>query len=330
VSPVAGRDPPDVTPLGYNGIMSADDLLLDEANASLDLEPGDDALIEQITPCSRSRAPAVALPRHLSPSSAALFEQCPRRWRLRYVDKVTEPVGEEALVGTFAHRVLELLLAEPRHRRTQDRAKAIARTVWPDTEGHPDYQALGLDAAASRAFRWKGWLAVSGLWQNEDPAPSTWPPPSATSPPSSTGSRSSAWSIASTAAPTAWSSPTTSRVAPVAPVRTRQAHPGAALCRGGGASDGQAPVRARLVYLGNARSRPRHPRRRSDRGRRAASDLGRPRRSQAVPTTFDPAPGPLCGWCPFADQCDEGLVELRRRHDQGRLRHDAPAAALVA
>jgi putative RecB family exonuclease len=310
--------------------MSADDLLLDEANASLDLEPGDDALIEQDA-LFQVEGTAVALPRHLSPSSAALFQQCPRRWRLRYVDKLTEPVGEEALVGTFAHRVLELLLAEPRHRRTQDQAKAIARAVWPDTEGHPDYQALGLDADASRAFRWKGWLAVSGLWQNEDPR---------TVDVAATERHVTAeldgvpfLGVVDRLDRCADGLVVTDYKSGRPPSRrfehdklTQVLLYAAAVA----ASDGQAPARARLVYLGQRTiETPATP----DAIGTAVAALRATwdRLNQAVlDDAFDPKPGPLCGWCPFAGQCDEGLVELRRRHDQGRLRHDAPGAALVA
>ena len=72
--------------------------------------------------------PAGPLPRHLSPSSATLFTQCPRRWRLRYIDRIAEPAGAAAVIGTFAHRVLEVLLGEAPEHRTQDRAKLIATT----------------------------------------------------------------------------------------------------------------------------------------------------------------------------------------------------------
>ena len=63
------------------------------------------------------------LPRSFSPSSAGLWKQCPRRWRYRYVEKLPDPPGIPALIGTFAHRVLELLCNEPATDRTVDRAR---------------------------------------------------------------------------------------------------------------------------------------------------------------------------------------------------------------
>ena len=40
---------------------------------------------------------------------------------------------------------------------------------------------------------------------------------------------------------------------------------------------------------------------------------------------FEAKTGPLCGWCPFVGECEQGSAEVRSRLDQGRLRLDAPA-----
>ena len=44
---------------------------------------------------------------------------------------------------------------------------------------------------------------------------------------------------------------------------------------------------------------------------------------------FNTRPGPLCGWCPYADLCDDGRAEVERRVSAGRMRDDAPARALL-
>ncbi|MBK5224921.1 MAG: PD-(D/E)XK nuclease family protein [Acidimicrobiia bacterium] len=275
--------------------------------------------------------PVVAAPHHLSPSSASLFNQCPRRWRLRYVDRMVEPPGEEALVGTFAHRVLEVLLGEVPEHRTQERAKIIAREVWPETERHPDYRSLGLDAARARAFRWKGWLAVQGLWALEDPA--------------TVAVRATEQRVSATIGGVPFLGVVD---------RLEECHDGmvvtdyksgrppstrfrddklaqvllyaAAITE----TDGEAPVRARLVYLGNtiieAHATP-------DRVGEAVGALRTTwdeLTAAAAGDEFAPKPGPLCGWCPHAATCPEGMAEIQQRWDQGRLRADAPAAALVA
>ena len=110
------------------------------------------------------------LPRSFSPSSAGTWNQCPQRWRYRYIQKLPDPPGEPALLGTFAHRVLELLCAEAAADRTVERARELAGQAWPETADNPEFQALGLDDDAQRAFRWRAWTAIHGLWSLEDPA----------------------------------------------------------------------------------------------------------------------------------------------------------------
>jgi len=108
--------------------------------------------------------------RFLSPSGASTFRQCARRWRFRYVDKLPDPPGIPALVGTFVHRVLEELLAVDGADRTVDRAKLIARTVWPEIEENPAFIDLGLEPDAGRRVRWDAWRLVEGYFGLEDPA----------------------------------------------------------------------------------------------------------------------------------------------------------------
>jgi putative RecB family exonuclease len=293
-------------------------------------EPGDDARLADQALFAVDE-PAAGAPRHLSPSSAGLFEQCPRRWRLRYIDKLPEPVGEEALIGTFAHRVLEVLLAEPAARRTPDRAREIARKVWPETARHPDFRGLGLDEAAARAFRWKGWLAVEGLWTVEDPASVQV---------AATERRIHAQvggvpfvGVVDRLDHGPDGLVVTDYKSGRPPSRRFEADKLAQVllyAAAVSAADGLAPVRARLVYLGSRVIE-------IDATEAAVSDAVTALRAtweqlcEAVRTDeFEAKPGPLCGWCPHLADCQPGLAEVRTRHQQGRLRADAPGAALVA
>ena len=79
------------------------------------------------------------LPKHLSSSAATMFNQCPQRWKLRYVDRLADPPGIPALVGTLAHRVLELLLNEPAEQRSQARARELATNAWAEISDHNDF-----------------------------------------------------------------------------------------------------------------------------------------------------------------------------------------------
>lgn len=272
-----------------------------------------------------------ARPRHLSPSSATLFTQCPRRWRLRYVDRVEEPAGEAAVVGTFAHRVLEVLLGEAPEHRTKDRAKLIAREVWPETERHPDFVALGLDTAGARRVRWKGWLAIEGLWAHEDP--------------SAVQVRATERRVSATIGGVPFLGVvdrlddcpdglvvTDYKSGRAPSTRFREDKLGQVLLYAAAVAetDGESPVRARLVYLGDtvveADATP-------DRVAEAVGGLRSVWDELAVAAAtddFGPRPGPLCGWCPHVGSCAEGRAEVQRRWDQGRMRADAPAVAVVA
>ena len=96
------------------------------------------------------------------------------------------------------------------------------------------------------------------------------------------------------------------------------------------ASTGERPSRARLLYLGQkvvdiavtpAAVEP------------VVDALGATwtRMDTACRTeAFDPRPGPLCGWCPYAAECPEGRAEIRRRVELGRLGDHAPAVAQLA
>lgn len=70
------------------------------------------------------------LPKRFSFSAAETYETCPKRWRAKYVQKVPDPPGPEAVVGTMVHDVLEVLARYPAIQRTIATARAIARHLW--------------------------------------------------------------------------------------------------------------------------------------------------------------------------------------------------------
>ena len=108
-------------------------------------------------------------PRHLSPSSASTFRQCPRRWKLRYIDKLPDPKGEAAVLGTFVHEILEHLLTLQPDRRSIEAAKKIARELWDQVLEDEDFQALALSADDAKGFRWKAWRLMEQYFAIEDP-----------------------------------------------------------------------------------------------------------------------------------------------------------------
>ena len=273
--------------------------------------------------------PAGPPPERLSPSGADTYRQCPRRWELRYIHRLPDPPGEAALAGTFAHRVLERLLQEPSEARTIERAKVIAREVWPETESDSDFAALELDDEGSRQFRWKGWTAVEGLWKLEDP---TLVDVAATEQDIKTelagvpfrgivdrldaerdGVVVSDYKSGRAPSPRFTAARLTQVLLYAAAVA---------------AATGSAPVRARLLYLGQKVVQVDVTDEKLDAATGELKETWDALRADCETGAFEPSPGPLCGWCPYADRCPEGEAEIRRRREQGVLNESAPGALL--
>ncbi len=272
----------------------------------------------------------VSIPRRLSPSAAGTFDQCPRRWRFRYIENRAEPSGEAALVGTFAHRVLELLLTEDPAHRTIERARDLARETWPETAARDDFAELDLDPAAEKEFRWKGWYAIEGLWRLEDPA---------TIDVHSTEQRVE---VELDGVPFVGVIDRVERASdglvvsdyksgrPPRPRFRDDKLRQVLLYAAALAELDAAPTRARLLYLGTTVIEVDV----SDETMAEATTVLRSTWDKVLDAcehdTFEPQTGPLCGWCPHLLDCPEGRSEVEQRLAAGRLREDAPAAALVA
>tara|TARA_B100000686_G_scaffold347200_1_gene435397 strand:- start:831 stop:1721 length:891 start_codon:yes stop_codon:yes gene_type:complete len=106
-------------------------------------------------------------PKFISSSSAGTFEQCPQKWRFRYIDKLPDPPGRAALLGTYIHAVLERLYQQPSQQRTTDKAKEIAREIWGSASEDPDYLALELNDEEEKEFRWDIRRGFDGVWAIE-------------------------------------------------------------------------------------------------------------------------------------------------------------------
>ena len=109
-------------------------------------------------------------PRHLSPSSASTFRQCPRRWRLRYIENLPDPKGEAAVLGTFVHQVLEDLLGLEATERSIDTARDLARKLWDETLTDEDFVGLCLSETEIKSFMWRAWRLIEKYFSLEDPS----------------------------------------------------------------------------------------------------------------------------------------------------------------
>jgi putative RecB family exonuclease len=270
-------------------------------------------------------------PGHLSPSSMATFTSCPRRWRFRYVERLPDPPGLAALAGTLVHRVLERLLAEPAEGRTVERARALAGEEWVDHALQPDLARFALDVGGTRAYKWRVWRSVNGLWDLEDPATV------------SVTATEQRLAVELAGVPFVGVVDRVDRRADglvvtdyksgrPPPVRHREERLDQVLLYAAAvaAAGGEAPTRARLLYLGaevievgaDPTARAAAVERLRACWQEVQSCLGR--------ESFPARPGGLCPWCPYLERCPEGRREVRYRHEAGMVSMDAPGLRLVA
>lgn len=270
-------------------------------------------------------------PPHLSPSSAATFDGCPRRWKFKYVDRLPEPSGQPAVVGTFAHSVLEGLCGLAPEQRTHEQAKALARDLWPELEQSEDYQALELSDEDGRAFRWQAWLAIAGLWDLEDPASvevvATEQKVMAT-----LGGVPFLGIIDRLERENGKLIVSDYKSGKVPAVRWRDDKIQQIMLYAAAISETEQeqPERARLLYLGQEILDFAVTDRRIEEASEQLANTWSEVQSSCTSDEFRAKPGVLCGWCPFAIDCPEGLVELTRRAESGSLPSHAPSATLVA
>ena len=274
--------------------------------------------------------PLASLPKTFSPSAASPYDKCPRRWRYRYIEKLPDPPGEAALIGTFAHRVLELLCREDPSLRTVEQARDLAREVWSSVSAQKDYRALNLQPKAEHIFRWKSWTAIEGLWDLEDPAEvkvrSTEQHLSAEI--AGVPFRGIVDRMDNVDAGLAITDYKSGK--PPRPDRRHEALSQVLLYAAAVEADsGERPVQVRLLYLGQEAIEENVTNDNLDEatGGLALSwtNLGK----DCSTGQFEVRPGPLCGWCPYVDICEQGGLEVVRRVDAGRMRKDAPAREIL-
>lgn len=113
--------------------------------------------------------PVTEKPVYLSPSAASTWNQCPRRWYHKYVDKLPEPPpGEPAVLGNFVHTVLEELTKQPPSERTRETAREIAREHFREFQDTQNWKDLNYGEEEAKKFRKKAWATVETYFSNVD------------------------------------------------------------------------------------------------------------------------------------------------------------------
>ena len=273
-----------------------------------------------------------SLPKFFSLSAANMYKQCPRRWKHRYVDKIPDPPGEPALIGTFAHHVLEVLCEKSPEQRSIEEAKKIARETWLETANNQDFQNLELTEEQQKEFRWKAWTAIEGLWELENPAEikvlSTEKRVSATLAEvpfygiidrldqSKEGTIVTDYKTGKPPKPSYRDKALDQIILYAAAVE---------------AETGELPAKGRLLYLGKSSVELEIDisQKLTTKSTSQFADTWADLKSDCERNNFDTDVGPLCGWCPYAGICEEGQKEIRKRLEAGRMRIDAPALQLI-
>jgi putative RecB family exonuclease len=98
----------------------------------------------------------------VTPAKLATWTDCPRRFRMTYLDRPTPPRGgawAHNTLGAVVHNALKALFDLPPDRRTPDQAVALVNRQWK-SEGFRD-----VDQAAEYRSRAQGWVHdyVAGL-----------------------------------------------------------------------------------------------------------------------------------------------------------------------
>lgn len=267
-----------------------------------------------------------ALPKRLSHSSADTFRTCARRWRFRYVDRLTEPPSEELAVGSFVHLVLEHLMAAAPQDRTLDLARQIATEQWDKFETSRDFVGLELTGDGTKQFKWRVWNHVQGFFSQTNPveidviAREERLEANVADVPfvgvvdlieqTETGVRITDYKTGRTPSPR-WAEGKLSQVWLYAAAYEEQS------LRSVGS--------VRLQYLPNPVALSRYPGAVIERPLDAAkvdeaaehhSDTYQQIGKAVTDDDFPPTPGPLCGWCAFHVHCPEGAAHLGARDAQ--------------
>jgi putative RecB family exonuclease len=269
-------------------------------------------------------------PRSFSYSSASLFKQCPRRWKHKYIDKLPDPTGEAALVGTFAHDVLEQLCEQEPALRTEAKAKEIAGKNWTKFAENTDFKKLELDEESQRAFRWKTWEAIQGLWHLEDPTKVA------------VEATEQKLSTSLSGVPFFGIVDRLDRnkdgltVVDYKTGKVRNDNIDQVLLYSAAVTSqtGEQPSKARLFYLGNKEITPQIietdvSEDLIDKVVEDLSDTWKKLNADLDSEEFEPMPTPLCGWCSFIEECTDGIEFIKKRASSGKLRSDAPARSAL-
>jgi putative RecB family exonuclease len=109
------------------------------------------------------------LPATISPSRVATFTDCPRMFQYQAIDRLEQPPTEATLKGTLVHAALEGLFSLPAADRSVDAALAALHAAADAATGTDGFASLGADATARQALLADAEVLVRHYFDLEDP-----------------------------------------------------------------------------------------------------------------------------------------------------------------
>lgn len=108
-------------------------------------------------------------PEYLSPSSIGTFRDCPQKFKLSRIDRISEPPTWATHLGSFVHEVLEHLYQVDPEQRTHEVLRSLAADKWSEGEWEGKVLALTERPGTPRDFKIAAFDCMTNLWKIENP-----------------------------------------------------------------------------------------------------------------------------------------------------------------
>ncbi len=276
---------------------------------------------------------ATPTPLRLSFSSMSLFKQCPKRWEFRYIDKLGDPAGYAATLGSFVHQCFEHFFELPAAKRTREAMKAIAREQYDLFITHERYatefaENVGTEEADHKLFRQKAWISIMSLWEFENPESVKVVHNEYEFLLDVDGIKVKGFidRLEEKNGKVEIVDYKTGK----APMRRYQADKLEQLYLYGAAvleDFGEMPSKGKLYFLGSEIVSTPLNKGRVDLIRRNITATA-VKINKAKIDGFEPTVGPLCAWCAYVDKCPAGQEEITWRSKEGKIKKAAPGYQL--
>lgn len=103
---------------------------------------GNEILQDLLNPADFCKDGKIPYPKHLSPSSAMEFMECPQSYLFQYLYKIKQPPNLALAKGTMCHTALEQIFNYAPVERTGSNLHNLFRMAWRDARQKPPYNEL--------------------------------------------------------------------------------------------------------------------------------------------------------------------------------------------